>query len=33
MKSYRAYSPDQSSVLPPSPREWLPDSHLLVAIG
>ena len=28
MKSYRAYSPEQSYLLPPSPREWLPDGHL-----
>ena len=28
MKSYRAYSPEQSYLLPPSPREWLPEGHL-----
>lgn len=29
MKSYRPYSPDQSYLLPPSPREWLPEGHLV----
>ena len=28
MKRYRAYSPEQSFLLPPSPREWLPEGHL-----
>ncbi len=28
MKTYRAYSPEQSFLLPPSPREWLPVGHL-----
>lgn len=28
MKTYRPYSPDQSYLLPPSPREWLPEGHL-----
>ncbi len=28
MKSYRPYAPDQSYLLPPSPREWLPEGHL-----
>ena len=28
MKSYRAYSPEQPYLLPPSPREWLPSGHL-----
>lgn len=28
MKTYRAYSPEQSYLLPPSPREWLPEGHL-----
>jgi transposase len=27
-KSYRPYSPEQSFLLPPSPREWLPEGHL-----
>lgn len=29
MKSYRPYSPEQSFLLPPSPREWLTESHLV----
>jgi transposase len=28
MKSYRAWSPGQSFLLPPSPLEWLPEGHL-----
>lgn len=28
MKSYRPYSPEQAYLLPPSPREWLPEGHL-----
>lgn len=28
MKSYRAWSPTQSFLLPPSPLEWLPEGHL-----
>lgn len=28
MKSYRPYSPEQSFLLPPSPREWLHEGHL-----
>jgi transposase len=28
VKSYRAYSPEQPYLLPPSPREWLPPGHL-----
>lgn len=28
MKSYRPYAPGQSFLLPPSPNEWLPESHL-----
>lgn len=28
MKTYRPYSPEQSYLLPPSPREWLPEGHL-----
>lgn len=28
MKAYRPYSPDQPYLLPPSPREWLPEGHL-----
>lgn len=29
MKAYRPYAPEQSFLLPPSPREWLPTSHLV----
>jgi transposase len=29
VKSYRPYTPDQSFLLPPSPREWLPPEHLV----
>ena len=28
MKTYRPYSPEQSFLLPPSPREWLVEGHL-----
>lgn len=28
MKKYRAWSPTQSYLLPPSPTEWLPEGHL-----
>jgi len=28
VKTFRPYSPEQSYLLPPSPREWLPDGHL-----
>jgi transposase len=28
VKTYRPYSPDQSYLLPPSPRDWLPEGHL-----
>jgi transposase len=27
-KTYRSYLPEQSLLLPPSLREWLPDDHL-----
>jgi transposase len=27
-KTYRAYLPEQDFLLPPSPREWLPEDHL-----
>jgi transposase len=27
-KTYRSYLPEQNFLLPPSPREWLPDGHL-----
>jgi transposase len=29
VKRYRPYAPDQSFLLPPSPREWLPAEHLV----
>jgi transposase len=28
VKTYRAYAPEQTYLLPPSPREWLPEGHL-----
>jgi transposase len=28
VKTYRPFLPDQSYLLPPSPREWLPKGHL-----
>src|SRR3954470_20495552 len=28
-KTYREWSPDQSSLLPPSPRDWLPEADLV----
>jgi transposase len=28
-KTYREWSPDQASLLPPSPRDWLPEGHLV----
>jgi transposase len=27
-KTYRSYLPDQDFLLPPSPRDWLPEGHL-----
>jgi len=27
-KNYRAYLPEQDFLLPPSPRDWLPEDHL-----
>ncbi len=27
-KTYRRYLPDQDFLLPPSPKDWLPDDHL-----
>lgn len=32
MKTYRPYAPQQSYLLPPSPREWLPAEHLVFFI-
>ena len=28
MKTFKSYTPDQSYLFPPSPREWLPEDHL-----
>ncbi len=28
-KTYRAWNPDQDWLLPPSPRDWLPDGDLV----
>lgn len=28
-KTFRPYEPDQIYLFPPSPREWLPDDHLI----
>ena len=28
-KQYRPWSPEQTFLLPPSPRDWLPDDHLV----
>ena len=27
-KTFRPYTPEQSELLPPSPREWLPEEHV-----
>ena len=27
-KVFRPYGPDQSELLPPSPRDWLPPEHV-----
>ena len=31
--SFRRYEPDQSLLLPPSPRDWLPEDHLAYFIS
>jgi len=31
--TYRAYQPDQSFLLPPNPRDWLPEKHLAYFIS
>jgi transposase len=31
--SFRPYQPDQSFLLPPSPRDWLPEGHLAYFIS
>lgn len=28
-KQYKAWTPDQSFLFPPSPKDWLPDDHLV----
>jgi hypothetical protein len=28
-KTFRAWRPEQAWLLPPSPREWLPEGHLV----
>ena len=28
-KQYRSWTPDQSFLFPPSPKDWLPDDHLV----
>ena len=33
MPSNRPYQPEQSYLLPPSPRDWLPDNHLALFIS
>ena len=32
-KSYRPYLPDQEFLLPPSLRDWLPESHLVYFVS
>ena len=32
-KTYRSYLPEQSLLLPPSLREWLPDGHLVYFVS
>jgi len=31
--NYRAYQPEQSYLLPPSPSEWLPEKHVAFFIS
>lgn len=31
--NYRPYQPEQSYLLPPSPRDWLPENHLALFIS
>ena len=33
MKQYRAWTPEQAYLLPPSPLEWLPEGHLAYFIS
>ncbi len=28
MKRFKAYEPEQGYLLPPSPKDWLPEGHL-----
>ena len=32
-KGYRCYQPDQDLLLPPSLRDWLPESHLVYFVS
>ena len=32
-KTYRSYLPDQAFLLPPSPRDWLPEDHLVYFVS
>ena len=32
-KPYRSYLPEQDLLLPPSLRDWLPDSHLVYFVS
>ena len=32
-KTYRPYLPEQEFLLPPSPREWLPEDHLVYFVS
>jgi transposase len=32
-RNYRPYYPDQDFLLPPSPRDWLPDTHIAFFIS
>lgn len=32
MKSYRSYAPEQTYLLPPAPRDWLPSGHLAIFV-
>ena len=31
--NYRPYQPEQSYLLPPSPRDWIPENHLALFIS
>ena len=32
-KTYRPYLPEQELLLPPSLRDWLPESHLVYFVS